>query len=71
MKSLLRAYWSIFYWAARVTALLIMVAAAIGAIVLAADTESQMDAPLRWGLVALFSILAIVCFKALRAPTRK
>lgn len=65
---LLRAYWSLFYRAARVIALLMMVAAAIGAILLAVDTESQMDAPLRLGLVILLSVLAIACFKALRAP---
>jgi uncharacterized membrane protein YkvI len=70
-RRLLQVYWSIFYGAARVTALLMMVATVVGAVVLAADGESQMHAPMRWGLVVLLSFIAIICFMALRAPTKR
>lgn len=70
-RRLLQVYWRFFYGAARVTALLMMVATTVGAVVLAAHTESQMDAPLRWGLVILLSFIAIICFMALRAPTKR
>lgn len=70
-KRLLRLYWSIFYGAARVIALLMLVATVVSAVALAVDTTGPMDAPLRWGLVILLSVIAIICFKALRAPTKR
>lgn len=71
LRRLLQIYWSVFYGIARVTALLMMVATIVSAVVLATDAESPMDAPLRWGLVVLLCLIAIICFVALRAPTRK
>lgn len=71
MRQLLQIYWSIFHGAARITTLLMMVATAVGAVVLAVDVDSQMDASLRWGLVTLLGFIAIICFMALRAPTRR
>lgn len=70
LRRLLQIYWSVFYGVARVIALLMMVTTVIGAVVLATDGDSQMDAPLRWGIVTLLSFIAIICFVALRAPTR-
>ncbi len=71
LRRLLQVYWKAFYGAARITALLMMVSSVIGAVVLAADSQSEMEAPLRWGLVTLLGFISIICFMALRAPTRK
>lgn len=71
VKSFGKVYWNFFYWAARGTALLMMVSSVIGAVVLSLDSKSKMEAPLRWGLVGILTVIAIICFFALRAPIRR
>jgi len=68
---MLRIYWIGYHAAARLIALLLMVGSLVGAVLLALDGDSRMDASLRWGLVVLLSLIGIICLLALRAPVRR
>jgi di/tricarboxylate transporter len=60
-------YWKIFFGAARVFAVLLMIAAAIGAIQFIRNPSAAMEPGMRWALVGLFVVLFLLGASMLRA----
>lgn len=64
-------YWRIIFCGTRVFALLLMIASLVGAIGISMDQSSRMDTGLKWGLVALLAVLAVLGLLMLSAPVRR
>lgn len=64
-------YWRIVFGGTRLFAFLLMIASLAGAVGIGMDQSSRMDAGLRWGLVALLTVLSVLSFLMLRAPIRR
>jgi hypothetical protein len=64
-------HWKIVFGGARVVGFVLMLACVVGAVELALDRDSQMDAGLRWGLVGLFVLISVLGFLMVRAPIRR
>jgi hypothetical protein len=64
-------YWKIVFGGTRVFAFLLMIVSLGIAISIGSDENSRMDAGLKWGLVALFTLVSVLGFLMLRAPIRR
>jgi hypothetical protein len=55
----------------RLTAFLLAIGTAVGAIKIATDMPPEMDSVLRWGLFGMMVVLCVLCTLMLFAPTKR